>query len=254
MDEPFRHHPYFPVDSVISGGYVPTTWSLEGLLLSFVGLITAHIAGALLLARYKNPTLSISDQLIFCWFILSAFLHCQFEGYFIKNHEHIGSSDELFASLWREYAQSDSRYMTSDPFMLCIESLTVYIWGPLSLAAAYCIIQRNNGIRHVLQIAVSIGHLYGVALYFGTCYFQEKYKGISYSRPEFLYYWVYYVGLNAAWAVVPSCKFHSNNGKSRNQMRILTEWTVLLLQSVGIIRRAFGHKKTTEGASGQSMQ
>lgn len=31
--------------------------------------------------------------------------------------------------------------------------------------------------------------------------------GISYSRPEVLYYWVYYAGMNAPWAVIPGCEF-----------------------------------------------
>ncbi|KAL1882774.1 hypothetical protein VTK73DRAFT_899 [Phialemonium thermophilum] len=48
-----------------------------------------------------------------------------------------------------------------------------------------------------------IGHLYGVALYYGTCYFEYHHHAISHSRPEFLYYWVYYVGLNLPWALVP---------------------------------------------------
>jgi hypothetical protein len=30
-----------------------------------------------------------------------------------------------------------------------------------------------------------------------------QFHGTSYSRPEFLYFWVYYVGFNAPWAIVP---------------------------------------------------
>lgn len=101
--------------------------------------------------------------------------------------------------------------------------------------------RRNIGIRHVLQIGVSIGHLYGVALYFGTCYFQEKYKGISYSRPEFLYYWVYYFGLNAAWAVVPSGTFHADIVTQKRT--VVDGTTVLLLQSISVIRRTFEFDK-----------
>ncbi len=56
----------------------------------------------------------------------------------------------------------------------------------------------------MLQIAVSIGHLYGVALYYGTCSFEYHLRGNSHSRPEFLYYWVYYVAFNMPWMVVPA--------------------------------------------------
>ena len=97
--------------------------------------------------------------------------------------------------------------MTSDPFMLCIEALTVLTWGPLSFLAAFAIIKGNTSLRHITQTIVSVGHLYGVALYFGTCFFQEKFRGISYSRPETLYYWVYYVGMNAPWVIVPASMY-----------------------------------------------
>jgi cholestenol delta-isomerase len=61
-------------------------------------------------------------------------------------------------------------------------------------------------MRHPLQMIMCVGHLFGVTLYYGTCFFEYRYMGISHSRPEFLYYWVYYLGLNAAWVVVPAGK------------------------------------------------
>jgi hypothetical protein len=57
--------------------------------------------------------------------LLGFFLHAFFEGYFVLYHALLAGSQSVFAQLWKEYALSDSRYMTSDPFMLCIESLTV---------------------------------------------------------------------------------------------------------------------------------
>lgn len=46
-------------------------------------------------------------------------------GYFVYNHAGLAGSQDLFAQLWKEYALSDSRYLTSDPFMLCVEAITV---------------------------------------------------------------------------------------------------------------------------------
>lgn len=60
----------------------------------------------------------------------------------------------------------------------------------------------GNPNRHACQIILCTAHLYGVALYYLTNWAE----GVSYSRPEFLYYWVYYVGLNAPWATVPLCE------------------------------------------------
>ncbi|OAA53432.1 Emopamil-binding protein [Cordyceps fumosorosea ARSEF 2679] len=108
----------------------------------------------------------------------------------------------LFAMLWKEYALSDSRYLTGDVFTLCIEHITVFLWGPLSLLTTIAIIRRSP-TRHFLQVIVCTAHLYGVMLYYATNWADHRLTGVSYSRPEFLYYWVYYVGFNAPWFCVP---------------------------------------------------
>jgi hypothetical protein len=48
--------------------------------------------------------------------------------------------------------------------------------------------------------------MYGVLLYFGTEYRNEMITEDSSSLPDFLYFWVYYVGFNVVWAFVPACK------------------------------------------------
>ncbi|KAK0646461.1 cholestenol delta-isomerase-like protein [Cercophora newfieldiana] len=212
-------HPYYPPNVEISGGYVPNELSVPALINRFVGVITVHLGTTLVLARAVNRRLGWGEQAVFLWFMLCAFLHCFFEGYFILHHVALGSSQDLFAQLWKEYSLSDSRYMTSNPFMLCIETLTVFIWGPLSVLAGALVVTGSKGLRHVVQIVLSVGHLYGVLLYYGTCYFEEMYRGVVYSRPEGLYYWVYYVGMNSPWAVVPA---------------------LLIFQSTREIRRRYG--------------
>jgi cholestenol Delta-isomerase len=78
-----------------------------------------------------------------------------------------------------------------------------FAWGPLSWLIVFAILLDAPSIRHVLQIIVCTAHLYGVALYYGTNWTEMQFHGIMYSRPEFLYFWVYYVGFNLPWAVVP---------------------------------------------------
>lgn len=46
-------------------------------------------------------------------------------GYFVWNHATLAGLQSVFAQAWKEYALSDSRYLTSDVFMLCVESITV---------------------------------------------------------------------------------------------------------------------------------
>lgn len=41
------------------------------------------------------------------------------------HHDHMASAQDLFGQLWKEYALSDSRYMTSDTLVLCMETITV---------------------------------------------------------------------------------------------------------------------------------
>lgn len=36
----------------------------------------------------------------------------------------MGPAQDLFGQLWKEYALSDSRYLTSDAFVLCMETVT----------------------------------------------------------------------------------------------------------------------------------
>ena len=112
------------------------------------------------------------------------------------------------------------------------------IWGPLSLATAVCI-ARASTLRHALQLVVSIGHLYGVALYYGTCSFEYHLRGHSHSRPEFLYYWIYYVAFNMPWVVVPSSEWASCPSRYAIDA-VLTKISVLIHQSFRSIRKVFG--------------
>ena len=54
---------------------------------------------------------------------------------------------------------------------------------------------------------MSTGHVYGDALYFLTTLFDGAYAGTTYCRPEPFYFWVYFVGMNAVWLVIPGCMY-----------------------------------------------
>jgi len=42
----------------------------------------------------------------------------------------IGGLNTLFGQLWKEYALSDSRYLTQNAFVLCMESVTAVSGHP----------------------------------------------------------------------------------------------------------------------------
>lgn len=45
----------------------------------------------------------------------------------------MGSGQDAVGQLWKEYALSDSRYMTADTLVLCMETITVVGPCPLPL-------------------------------------------------------------------------------------------------------------------------
>ncbi|KAI1144023.1 EBP-domain-containing protein [Hypoxylon sp. FL0543] len=195
-------HPYYPLGVTIPG-YAPNEAPVPVLLAALGGMLSFALLGASAVALRVNPNLTRSNLALLCWFVLNGCLHCFFEGYFVLNHGTIASSQNVLAQLWKEYALSDSRYLTSDFFMLCIESITAFVWGPLCFANAISIV-RGSPSRYALRIIMCMAHLYGVALYYSTTLCETYFTGRSHSRPEFLYFWVYMVGFNLPWAIIPA--------------------------------------------------
>ena len=165
-------------------------------------------------------------------------------GYFAYNHYHMPAMQDLFGQMWKEYSLSDSRYLTSDPFVLCMESITAVrhfislgtyrscsfaltvpllqiLWGPLSFLVAV-LITIDHPLRHPFQALVSLGQLYGDVLYYATSMFDHYYRGLTYCRPEAYYFWVYYVTLNLFWIFIPSCE--SDNLLARDLMGVANAW------------------------------
>ncbi|KAJ5146831.1 hypothetical protein N7526_000183 [Penicillium atrosanguineum] len=195
-------HPYYPLEADIIG-YLPNQTSVLELLVSAGGGCAALLGLTFAVASYVRPALRLADRIAILWFVLSGTLHCFFEGYFMIHHEHMASAQDLFGQLWKEYALSDSRYMTSDTLVLCMETMTVLLWGPLCFGVAYLTATRHS-LRHPIQVMVCMSHLYGDTLYYATSLFDHYANGVAYCRPEEYYFWVYYFFMNFIWIVVPA--------------------------------------------------
>ncbi|KIN08262.1 hypothetical protein OIDMADRAFT_152464 [Oidiodendron maius Zn] len=203
-------HPYYPIGVALSGGaFIPNEWSVLSLVHTFAAGLTALLLVTFLVAKRARPYLSGEDQALVLWFILTGSIHVFFEGYFVLHHHRMAGVQSFFGQLWKEYALSDSRYMTSDPLVLCMETCTVITWGPLSLLTALLIV-RDSSYRHPIQALVSTGHVYGDTLYFATTVFDEFYSGKVYYRPEPFYFWIYFVLMNAVWLVIPGYCLYSS--------------------------------------------
>ncbi|RYP17502.1 hypothetical protein DL765_004466 [Monosporascus sp. GIB2] len=186
-------HPYYP-EGVSIPEYAPNELPVPVLIAALGGMLGFALLGSSIVALRVNPALTKSNLAVFCWFML---------WYFVLNHATLASSQSLFAQLWKEYALSDSRYLTSDFFMLSVESITALLWAPLCFLCALTTALPRSPLRHPLRIAACMAHLYGVALYYATSLCELHYAGRSHSRPEPLYFWGYYVGFNLPWVVVP---------------------------------------------------
>ncbi|KAJ1824905.1 hypothetical protein GGH91_000210 [Coemansia sp. RSA 2671] len=213
-------HPYYPQSLELSG-YAPPTQSpltLVSVMGGALGAILACTYVAFASRRIRGRALRRPDRLAAMWFVLCAALHCVYELYYLLHFRTLVAAQDILASTWKEYAKSDSRYLAQVPLVFALEAITVTVTGPLCVAAAWGIWTQSLGVRHIAQLCASVLHLYSVALYFGT----EVAAPESSCRPEALYYYGYFLAMNAPWVVVP---------------------LVLVVQSLGTITRAMSVAK-----------
>jgi cholestenol delta-isomerase len=116
-------HPYFPLAIEIPG-YTENDWNVPTLLALFCICCSQPFALTYLLVSRLRPNLPTSELLTLLWFVLCGCIHSFFEGYYVYNFRAMGGLQDLFGQLWKEYSLSDSRYLTKDPFVLCMETIT----------------------------------------------------------------------------------------------------------------------------------
>ncbi|XP_020245417.1 probable 3-beta-hydroxysteroid-Delta(8),Delta(7)-isomerase [Asparagus officinalis] len=85
-----------------------------------------------------------------------------------------------------------------DAAVVAVEGITAAIEGPACLLAVYAIATRKP-YSYTLQLAISLGQLYGCLVYFITAFL----LGDNFSTSPY-YYWAYYIGANSSWVVIPS--------------------------------------------------
>ncbi len=85
--------------------------------------------------------------------------------------------------------------------------------GPLCFLAAFDTVQGIPQSAITQTIAAAM-HLYGATVYYATGLVGLS-KGVSYSRPEPLYFWVYFVAFNAPWIIIPAGMLHRINAATR---------------------------------------
>ncbi|XP_045789142.1 probable 3-beta-hydroxysteroid-Delta(8),Delta(7)-isomerase [Trifolium pratense] len=189
-------HPYVPRDLNLPG-YIPCFLSQSNILSIYASFTISVFAVTWIFSgRLKKTTV---DRLLIFWWAFTGLTHFVLEGYFAFTPEFYKDNTGFYlAEVWKEYSKGDSRYAARDAGVVTVEGLTAVLEGPASLLAVYAI-ATGKPYSYILQFAVSLGQLYGTAVYFITAILE----GDNFSTNSF-YYYAYYIGANFSWIVIPS--------------------------------------------------
>ncbi|XP_046580252.1 3-beta-hydroxysteroid-Delta(8),Delta(7)-isomerase-like [Haliotis rubra] len=194
-------HPYFPKDLKLPH-YRPNDKGVVEILSVFFGVVGVFVVLTWVYSgTTKNPRFTITQRVVLCWFMMCGLIHTFLEGYFGVFHDVLAGDMSFLGQVWKEYSMGDSRYMSSDAFVVSMERITAFVDGPLSFLTLLLYF-RNSPYRYVIQLIVSLCQLYGDTLYFMTEIFEDFSHGYMY-HPQ--YFWFYFVTMNMFWIVIPSC-------------------------------------------------
>ncbi|KAJ4826066.1 hypothetical protein Tsubulata_000730 [Turnera subulata] len=215
-------HPYVPRDLQLPG-YVPVSLS-QSTILSVYGVASVLVVSLVWILSGRSRRIAKIDRLLMCWWAFTGLTHIILEGYFVFSPEfYKDKSSNYLAEVWKEYSKGDSRYAARDAGIVTVEGITAVIEGPASLLAVYAI-ATGKSYSYILQFAVSLGQLYGDAVYFITSFLE----GDNFAASP-LYYYAYYVGANSSWVVIPLliaircwkkiCAAFHNQGQKKTKSR-----------------------------------
>lgn len=190
------HHPFYPVGLRLEHAYTEMTVPAI-----YIFMVFGASVGALILGMWQlSVNIPMKERILTCWLAVTAAIHMIIEGYIVVTPEfYTHTADTYLSEAWKEYTKADSRYATRDSFIISMEAVTAFAVGPMCVMATFGVLQRKAW-RWPLLIILSVCQIYGDVLYYGTCYLE----GFVHSRPETLYFWVYFVILNALWIVIPA--------------------------------------------------
>jgi hypothetical protein len=152
--------------------------------------------------RIAPRSTSRTDRLVLAWLIWDIIIHVTFEGPFVilSLIGTIKESSSFTALVWKEYGKADSRWLVSDPTIVSLEILTVFVVAPLCLLLVYAICKRRP-YRHWVQLVVCTCELYGGWMTFGPEFLTGS-PSLTYNNPFYLY--VYLIFFNGLWVVIPA--------------------------------------------------
>ncbi|KAL2522378.1 putative 3-beta-hydroxysteroid-Delta(8) [Forsythia ovata] len=190
-------HPYIPRDLKLPD-YVPVFLS-QLTILSVYGISSLLVVSFMWILSGRFPKTSKIDRWLMCWWIFTGLTHIILEGYFVFSPEFYKEKTHFYlAEVWKEYSKGDSRYAGRDSCVVTVEGITSVLEGPACLLAVFAIATKKP-YRYTLQLAISLGQLYGTFVYFITSYLE----GDNFAASMY-YYYAYYITANAFWIVIPT--------------------------------------------------
>lgn len=190
-------HPYIPQDLKLPG-FVPIFLS-QSHIVGVYGISSFLVVLFMWIFSGFVPKISKTDRVLMCWWIFTGLTHMVLEGYFVFTPDFYQKTTPVYlAEVWKEYSKGDSRYVGRDSAVVSVEGITAVVEGPACLLAVYAIATKKS-YRHVLQLAICLGQLYGTAMYFITAILE----GDNFSTSPF-YYYAYYIFANHFWVWIPT--------------------------------------------------
>ncbi|XP_067669695.1 emopamil-binding protein-like [Haliotis asinina] len=164
-------------------------------LYAVISVVTAYS-----LCKRKSISSAI-EKWVVSWLVFDAIVHFTLEGPFVilSCLGTVENSTHFTALLWQEYGKADKRWLVSDPTIVSLEMLTVFLDGPLCVILVYAIVEDKH-YRHFVQIVLCVCELYGGWMTFCPDWFVGSPNLVT---DNALYLWVYLVFFNGLWVVIP---------------------------------------------------
>ncbi|UKZ47883.1 hypothetical protein TrVGV298_002117 [Trichoderma virens] len=75
-----------------------------------------------------RPSMGSGEMAVAMWFALCGCIYLFFDGYFSYNAFDMAGKTDIFGQLWKEYALSDSRYMSQDALLAAATRNVLTVW------------------------------------------------------------------------------------------------------------------------------
>ncbi|KAI3951272.1 hypothetical protein MKW92_035503 [Papaver armeniacum] len=188
-------HPFIPQDLILDD-FVPVSRAQSTIVCIFLSISFLYASFVWFISG-RFAKLSKIERLIMCWWAFTGLTQIILEGYFVFSPEFYKDSS-YFADAWKACSLGDWRYAGRESSVVTIHAFYAFHLGPACLLAVYAIAKRKS-YSDILQISISLGHIWGVTAYFSTSFLQ----GNNFVSSPSHYYLCIVLG-NSFWICIPA--------------------------------------------------